>query len=408
MLCDRRSNCGFHCRIGAPTTDDRDTFTHRVNRVDTEIRCENDHGLRKIDRRPVPVCQPPVLEDLKELVEDPRVRLLDLVEENQPERLLPHRVRELSTAAVADVARRRTDQPGFGVLGRELTHVEPQVGVVTSEDQFRQRFGELGLAHPGRTSEEEDALWPCATARRLRTGQAHGRSNQDVDGLSDRCRLPLHAAAQRLRRSADPRLECAVEPRVVRYTHPERPNCLIDVVDIDSSVDRETVDLPDRTQRQPGARPEQEPCHHTDQIRRNQPVGQVRFPVEQPEYGVVQLRPVRPGHRPTPGAEKQTLRSDQEVVHPRIREVLIRSQSGCAFDDEDARHRRIHDQAQKHAERDQRALRTRTPRQLTDDLGCGSRVIEDRHGPAVVAGTDDRLVTGKLQYPDQRLSRRDR
>src|SRR5256885_16677023 len=63
---------------------------------------------------PLGVGQPPVLQDLEQDVEDVRVSLLDLVEEQDRVRLAPHGLGELAALVVADVARRRADQPRHG------------------------------------------------------------------------------------------------------------------------------------------------------------------------------------------------------------------------------------------------------------------------------------------------------
>jgi len=56
------------------------------------------------------VGQPPVLDDLQQDVEDVRVRLLDLVEEEHAVRPAAHRLGQLPALAEADVAGRRADE----------------------------------------------------------------------------------------------------------------------------------------------------------------------------------------------------------------------------------------------------------------------------------------------------------
>ena len=62
------------------------------------------------------VGQPAVLEHLQQRVEDVRVRLLDLVEQHDGERLAAHLLGELAALLVADVAGRRAEQPRHRVL----------------------------------------------------------------------------------------------------------------------------------------------------------------------------------------------------------------------------------------------------------------------------------------------------
>ena len=155
---------------------------------DAQVRREHEDRLGEIRGLAAAVGEPAVLEDLQELVEDARMRLLDLVEQHDRERLLAHRVGELAARVVADVAGRRAEQPGAGVLVGELAHVEADVRALVAEDELRERLRELGLAHAGRTGEEQHAARPVAARARLRAGQPHHRAHQDVDRLGDRRR----------------------------------------------------------------------------------------------------------------------------------------------------------------------------------------------------------------------------
>ena len=65
---------------------------HRLGRAD--VRGHDHHRVAEVDRAAVAVGQPPVVEDLQQHVEDLRVRLLDLVEEDD-------RVRAAATASVS-------------------------------------------------------------------------------------------------------------------------------------------------------------------------------------------------------------------------------------------------------------------------------------------------------------------
>ena len=59
-----------------------------VDAVEQEVRAEvrghDDHGVAEVDRAPLPVGQPPVVEHLQQRVEDVGVGLLDLVEQHAP------------------------------------------------------------------------------------------------------------------------------------------------------------------------------------------------------------------------------------------------------------------------------------------------------------------------------------
>jgi hypothetical protein len=87
----------------------------------------------------VGVRQLAVLEDLEEEVRDVRVRLLDLVEEDQGVGLAPDALRELAALLVSDVARGRADQLGDGVLLHVLGHVEAHERLLVVEQELRER-----------------------------------------------------------------------------------------------------------------------------------------------------------------------------------------------------------------------------------------------------------------------------
>ena len=111
----------------------------------------------KLAVSPRPSVSQAVLEDLQELVENGRVGLLDLVEEQHAERLFLHAPGELAALLVADETRGRAGQPLGRVLLGVLTHVKPGERALVAEDQRRDRLGELRLADAGRADEEEDA-----------------------------------------------------------------------------------------------------------------------------------------------------------------------------------------------------------------------------------------------------------
>ena len=93
-----------------------------------------------------------VVHDLQERVEDVGMGLLDLVQQENRVGVLPDRLGEEAALLVADVARRRPDELGHGVLLLVLAHV-------VAEERHPQRrgklAGEFGLSHPRRPHEEE-------------------------------------------------------------------------------------------------------------------------------------------------------------------------------------------------------------------------------------------------------------
>ena len=98
----------------------------------------------------LPVGQPAVVEHLQQDVEHVRMRLLDLVEQDDLIGPAPHRFGERAAFFVADIARRRADQPRDRVLLHVFRHVDADQRILVVEQIFGQRLGQLGLADAGR------------------------------------------------------------------------------------------------------------------------------------------------------------------------------------------------------------------------------------------------------------------
>ena len=121
-----------------------------------------------------------VVQHLQEQVEDVRMRLLDLVQENDRELLAPHGLRELAAVLEADVAGGRADEARDGELLHVLRHVEPHHRVLVVEELLREGLGELGLSDARRAEEQERADRTLAV---LDAGaRADDRVGDGVDG----------------------------------------------------------------------------------------------------------------------------------------------------------------------------------------------------------------------------------
>jgi hypothetical protein len=83
--------------------------------------------------------------------------LLHLVEQHDAVGAAADRLGELAALLVPDVARRRADEPRYGVAFLVLAHVDPHDRPLVVEQVVRERAGELRLADPGRPEEQEGA-----------------------------------------------------------------------------------------------------------------------------------------------------------------------------------------------------------------------------------------------------------
>ncbi len=146
-----------------------------------DVRGHDHDRVAEVHRAALRVGQAPVLQDLQEDVEDVRVRLLDLVEQEHAVRLAPHGLGELAALVVADVAGRRADEARHRVLLHVLGHVDADHRVLVAEQELGERAGQLGLADARRAEEDERAGRPL---RVLQAGaRAPDRLRDDLDRL---------------------------------------------------------------------------------------------------------------------------------------------------------------------------------------------------------------------------------
>ncbi len=125
-----------------------------VHRLGAGIGGHDDDDVAEVGLAPVVVGQRAVVHHLQQHVEDVRVRLLDLVEQQHRMRLLADRLGEQAALVEADIARRRADQAADRVALHVLAHVEADQ--LDAQD-VGQLLGDLGLADAGRAAEQEGA-----------------------------------------------------------------------------------------------------------------------------------------------------------------------------------------------------------------------------------------------------------
>ena len=131
---------------------------HLLDHLRAQVRGHHDHRVLEIHGAALPVGHAAVVEHLQQHVEHVRMRLLDLVEQDHRVRLAAHGLRQVAALLVADVSRRRADQPRDRMLLHELGHVDPDEVVFRVEQELGERLAQLGLADAGRAEEQERAV----------------------------------------------------------------------------------------------------------------------------------------------------------------------------------------------------------------------------------------------------------
>ena len=143
-------------------------------------------ALRKSARLPGDVGEPALAEHLQEQVEERRVGLLELVEQQDRERLFADPGREQALAPPGRSADQAEDGDRVGVLA----HVEPGHASAVAEEELGERLGQLGLADARRADEHQRG------DRLARPGQAGLDRRQQVHDQVDRLVLADHPGGE--------------------------------------------------------------------------------------------------------------------------------------------------------------------------------------------------------------------
>ena len=112
----------------------------------------DDDDVPEVRLAAVVVRQRAVVHHLQQQVEDIRMSLLDLIEQQHAVRVLGDRLREQSSLVEPDIARRRADEARHGVALHVFRHVEAQKLDAHGDGELA---GDLGLADPGGAREEK-------------------------------------------------------------------------------------------------------------------------------------------------------------------------------------------------------------------------------------------------------------
>ena len=145
-----------------------------------------------------------VVEDLQQDIEHIRVRLFDLVKQNDGIRSAAHGFGQLAALLVAHVSGRRTNQTRHGELLHILRHIDAHQILFIVKQRLCQRLGKLCLADAGRAKEQERAEGPvrvldaCSASLDSLRDDAHGLILADntlvqrVLQMQQLVALPLH------------------------------------------------------------------------------------------------------------------------------------------------------------------------------------------------------------------------
>src|SRR5882762_6443899 len=166
----------------------------------SNVRRHDDDRVLEVHRVAQTVGELAVFKHLQQDVEHVRVRLLDLVQQDDRIRGALYALGKLSTLFVAHISRRRTDQLRDRVLFHELGHVEADQRLIAAEHELSQGAGDFGFADARGAEEQERADGPVRAlqASTAATDGAGQRSDRLV--LRDDPLVQLFFNAQQLLR----------------------------------------------------------------------------------------------------------------------------------------------------------------------------------------------------------------
>ena len=116
-----------------------------------DVGGHDEHGVFEIHRAALTIRDTAVIEHLQEDIENIRVGFFHLVKEDDRVGLAANGFAELAAFFVADIAGRRPDEAGDGVLLHVFGHVETDDRGFVIEEKFGKGFREFRFADAGRT-----------------------------------------------------------------------------------------------------------------------------------------------------------------------------------------------------------------------------------------------------------------
>ncbi len=161
-----------------------------IHKLAAQVGGQEDNRVFEIDRPAFGVGQAAVVQNLEQNIKDLRMGLLNLVKKQDGVRPMPHRFGQSPALVITDIAGRRANHFGNGILLHILAHINPNQGLLVVKHKSRQGFGQLGFADAGRSEEHK------GTNRPVGIGDAGSRALDRFADFLNRLGLTAHPPGQ--------------------------------------------------------------------------------------------------------------------------------------------------------------------------------------------------------------------
>ena len=125
----------------------------------SDIRGHDDDGIFEVHLPALRVGEVPAVQNLKQEIKRIRMRLLNLIEQDNRVWTVLNHFRERPALFVSDISRRRANKLRDGVPFHIFGHIEADKRLVVIKHELRKCPCELCLSHSRRTQEDERADW---------------------------------------------------------------------------------------------------------------------------------------------------------------------------------------------------------------------------------------------------------
>src|SRR5579864_890324 len=114
-----------------------------------DIARHNDNRVLEIDRAPLAIGEPAIIQNLEQDIEYVVVAFFDFIKEHHAVGPATNRLGQLASLFESHIARRRANQSRHRVLFHVFAHINANHGVLIIKQKLSQSAGSLSLAYAG-------------------------------------------------------------------------------------------------------------------------------------------------------------------------------------------------------------------------------------------------------------------